>query len=129
MLKLTLGSQTLVDLYHCNSKAIGDIKFVRAAMLEAAILSKATIVTDVFHEFNPQGLSGVVVIAESHIAFHSWPEFGCVSLDIFSCGNKMKPEIAIDHLRIAFGAQDMHLEKILRGRGMELSEQQILGNC
>jgi S-adenosylmethionine decarboxylase len=84
-------------------------------MIEAAKCAKATIVADVFHEFNPHGISGVVVIAESHIAIHSWPEFSCASVDIFTCSADMNPEAAIEYLKTAFKAQKTEVRKINRG--------------
>ena len=111
-----LGNHFLVELYDCNSNLIADIEYVRKTMLEAAKVSQATIVAQVFHEFNPQGLSGVVVIAESHIAIHSWPEFNCASVDIFSCGSKMLPELAINYLQKAFEAKNISTQKLTRGK-------------
>ena len=115
MKELTLGSQHLVEFYGCCANLINDKTFVRQMMIEAAILAKATIVADVFHEFNPHGISGVVVIAESHLAIHSWPEHHCVSLDIFTCSGQMAPEAAIEHLRVAFKAQQVEIQKFKRG--------------
>lgn len=88
---------------------------IREAMIQAAKIAKATIVADVFHEFNPHGLSGVVVIAESHIAIHSWPEHQCASVDIFTCSKDMEPQAAIDFLTRIFKAQKVDVKSIDRG--------------
>jgi S-adenosylmethionine decarboxylase len=85
-------------------------------MVEAARRANATIVTDVFHNFNPHGISGVVVIAESHVAIHSWPEHLCASVDIFSCSDKMTPEVIEDFLKDAFKAEHVVRMEIERGR-------------
>lgn len=111
----SLGRQLLVELYDCDPARIDDPARVRESMLEAARRARATIVTEAFHRFNPQGVSGVVVIAESHLAVHTWPEHGCASIDLFSCSDRMDAWLAIEHLRIAFGAGRMECREIARG--------------
>ena len=71
---------------------------VRKAMLEAAEKSGASIVNDIFHQFNPQGVSGVVVIKESHLSIHTWPEHGYAAVDFFTCSLKTHPKKAMQHL-------------------------------
>ncbi|MBF0292890.1 MAG: adenosylmethionine decarboxylase, partial [Nitrospinae bacterium] len=93
----------------------GDKNVVRRLMLESARLMNVTIVTDVFHSFNPHGVSGVVVIAESHAAIHTWPERGIASVDIFSCGANINPSAALDFLKIEFGAGRKSVMVIRRG--------------
>ncbi|MEX2146463.1 MAG: adenosylmethionine decarboxylase, partial [Candidatus Rokuibacteriota bacterium] len=81
-----LGRHLLLELFDCDSDAINNLEFVKAALVEAAKRAQATIVDVVFHEFNPFGVSGVVVIAESHLSIHTWPEYRYAAVDIFSCG-------------------------------------------
>ena len=99
---ILLGKHYLVEMSGCDSGLINNQAYVKNSMLDAAKLSGANIVADVFHQFNPQGLSGVVVIAESHFAIHTWPEHSCIAIDIFTCGPLMKLELAIKHLETAF---------------------------
>lgn len=84
-------------------------------MEQTGRLIGATIVQSVFHEFNPHGLSGVVIIAESHIAIHTWPEHRCAALDIFTCGQRLHAQPGIDYLRQAFAARDLCYVEIPRG--------------
>jgi len=114
--KMHLGEKVLAEFYGCSVSAINDSGLIRAAMLEAARRAKATIVADVFHEFNPHGISGVVVIAESHIAIHSWPEHGCASVDLFTCSADMEPRAAIDYLKSVFQAERVEIQVVKRGR-------------
>src|SRR3989304_5622831 len=79
-----LGRHLLLELFDCDAEAINSLEVVKASMVEAARLAQATIVDVVFHEFNPFGISGVVVIAESHLAIHTWPEYRYAAVDIFS---------------------------------------------
>ncbi len=71
-----LGRQVLVEFYQCDQAAMNDANQIRQVLLEGVCCSGATIVSDTFHTFNPFGVSGVVVIAESHVAIHTWPAHG-----------------------------------------------------
>lgn len=115
MITKSLGRHLLVEYYGCDLERINDKEFLRDALLEAARRAHATIVTDVFHAFNPHGISGVVVIAESHIAVHTWPEHGCVAIDIFSCGESMRPEVVETFLADVLRAARTTRTEIKRG--------------
>ena len=111
-----LGMHVLADFGGCQivpDKA-DDLE---QTMVKAAELCKATVVNTTFHEFNPIGLSGVVVIAESHLAVHTWPEHGAVCIDLFTCSHEMDPTRALEFLFETFGARTMELERVTRGRG------------
>ncbi len=84
-------------------------------MVEAAKRAQATIVDVVFHEFNPFGISGVVVIAESHLAIHTWPEYCYAAVDVFSCGDTLQPEVAANYLVEQFGADRVNVVELQRG--------------
>lgn len=116
MNKINLGNQYLAEFYGCCVDILNSKDRIREAMIQAANIAKATIVADVFHEFNPHGISGVVVIAESHIAIHSWPEHKCAAIDIFTCSDKMNPQAAIDYLKSVFKAQKVEVKAIARGQ-------------
>jgi S-adenosylmethionine decarboxylase len=88
---------------------------VKGALIEAAKRAQATIVDVVFHEFNPFGVSGVVVIAESHLSIHTWPEYRYAAVDIFSCGETLQPEIAANYLVEQFGAARASVVEMQRG--------------
>jgi len=99
-----LGRHLLVDFFDCDANAISSLQVVKTSMLEAARRSSATVVNTVFHELNPSGVSGVVVIAESHLAIHTWPERRYAAVDIFTCGDVLEPKIAADYLAEMLGA-------------------------
>src|SRR5437588_5942686 len=100
-----LGRHLLLELFDCDLDAINNVETVKGALIEAAKRAQATIVDVVFHEFNPFGVSGVVVIAESHLSIHTWPEYRYAAVDIFSCGDVLQPEIAANYLVEYFGAE------------------------
>jgi S-adenosylmethionine decarboxylase len=110
-----LGRHLLLELFDCDSDALNNLEAVKGALIEAAKRAQATIVDVVFHEFNPFGISGVVVIAESHLSIHTWPEYRFAAVDIFSCGDVLQPEIAASYLVEQFGAERASVVEMQRG--------------
>ena len=110
-----LGRQIAVEYYNCNAGFLNDLAYIKHAMHEAAVACGATIVDEVFHLFNPHGVSGVVVIAESHLAIHTWPEYGYAAVDLFTCGEEISPEIAFEHLRDSLQATSVSITEMKRG--------------
>ena len=86
-----LGKHLLLELNDCDPKLLNDIGLIREIMLAAAHESGATVLGESFHQFSPQGVSGVILIAESHLSVHTWPEHGYAGADIFTCGTRVKP--------------------------------------
>lgn len=82
---LPLARHTLLELHGCDVAMLKDAAALKPVMLDAVLRGRGTIVTDIFHNFSPHGVSGVVVIAESHVAIHTWPEHGFAAIDVFSC--------------------------------------------
>ena len=111
----TLGRHILVEFYNCNEEKMRDSAFVEKAMNEAAVTANATIVNSVFHHFNPYGVSGAVIISESHLAIHTWPEYGYAAVDVFTCGENINPWVAFDHLEKEFEAEKSESTEIPRG--------------
>ena len=110
-----LGQHLLLDLFDCDEKAINSLQTVKASLLEAARRACATVVRLVFHEFSPLGISGVVVIAESHLAIHTWPEYRYAAVDIFTCGDVLEPKVAGEYLAQLFGAAHVSMVQLERG--------------
>jgi len=93
-----LGTHLLIELKECNPEILKSLEKVRSIMVSAAKEAKATIIDISFREFNPFGISGLIVIAESHLTIHTWPEYGYAAVDIFTCGDVIKPEIAASYI-------------------------------
>jgi S-adenosylmethionine decarboxylase len=110
-----LGRQILVEFYDCDKEVLNDAVLIRESMIEAARRSGATIVTDTFHAFSPHGVSGVVVIAESHLAIHTWPEYGYAAVDVFTCGETINPWVIQKHLEDSFSSQKVSSMELKRG--------------
>ncbi|HWP34390.1 MAG TPA: adenosylmethionine decarboxylase [Thermodesulfobacteriota bacterium] len=110
-----LGTHLLLELRDCNPDTIGDLELVKSALVSAATEAKATIVDVSFHQFNPFGISGVVIIAESHLSIHTWPEYGYAAVDIFTCGELLQPEVAAASLIAAFECKSPSMVEMKRG--------------
>lgn len=110
------GKHYLVDFKQCDPETIEQVAVTRAIFLEAAREAKATVVGELFHQFEPVGVSGVLLIAESHVSVHTWPEERFVGVDIFTCGEEMDAEVAIDVLTRGFRAEQVDVRVHLRGR-------------
>lgn len=110
-----LGTHLLVELRDCNPEILKDLNRVKEALVSAAKEAKATIIDVSFHEFNPFGISGMVVIAESHLSIHTWPEYAYAAVDIFTCGDIIKPEIAANYLISQFESRNPSIVEMKRG--------------
>jgi len=104
-----------VELYDCDAGLLNNVGFVEQTLVKAVKISGAKMVQSVVHEFNPHGVSGVVVIEESHFTVHTWPEYGYCALDIFTCGNTIDNYSALHYLKETFQAQSFSVSEIKRG--------------
>jgi len=111
-----LGRHILLELRSCSPEALDDLPFIEGTMLHAAEETGATIIGKLFHQFSPQGVTGVVAIAESHLCIHTWPEYGYAAVDIFTCGENFDPVEAARLIIQAVGSQDPELTELERGR-------------
>jgi len=102
-----LGRQLTIEYYECASNVLLDKTLVEKALLQAAKNSGATIISSSFHGFEPQGVSGVVVIAESHFTVHAWPEHDYAAVDIFTCGDSIDLEVAINSMKDSFESKNV----------------------
>ncbi len=106
----------MAEFYSCDREILDNVDYVKSAMLEAARRTGATIVTETFHHFSPHGVSGAVIIAESHLAIHTWPEFGYAAVDLFTCGDTVSSEAGFSHLRQALRAGHVSTMELHRGQ-------------
>lgn len=109
------GAHLIIDLY--DAKKLDDIGHIEAALRQCVEAAGATLLHIHLHHFEPNGgVSGVAVLAESHISIHSWPENGYAALDVFMCGDA-KPEACVPVLRKAFKPKRIAVSELLRGQG------------
>lgn len=111
----SLGRHLLVEYYDCDVEILDSVEEIRDAMVKAAELSGATVINDTFHHFNPFGVSGVVVIAESHLAIHTWPEHKFAAVDLFTCGDEVDPWIGFNYLKEILKSKYFTVMEMRRG--------------
>ncbi len=110
-----LGRHLLIELYGCNRAMLDDVAGIEEHMRTAARKANSTIVNSTFHRFNPYGVSGVVVIAESHLSIHTWPEYGYAAVDIFTCGDSVDPWKAFEYLKDVLESEKESIFELQRG--------------
>ena len=111
----SLGHHYIVEASECDSKIIGSVEKVQQILVKAAEEAGAQVWSISFSKFPPKGVSGVVVISESHISTHTWPEYRYAAFDIYTCGDAIDPEKAVTYVLEAFGASTSHITEITRG--------------
>ncbi len=111
----SLGKHLIIELFQCDSTLLNDVKTLEHHLLAAVKLSGATVIQPFFHQFSPHGITGVVVVAESHFALHTWPEYGYCAVDIFTCGDTVNGHVALDYLKENLGAANASVMEIKRG--------------
>jgi len=110
-----LGRHLLLELKNCDKEVLDDIDFLRNCLNEAAVRCGATVVGESFYHFSPQGVSGVVNIAESHISAHTWPEYAYAAVDVFTCGEDVEPEKAVEVITQRLGSDSYSVIELRRG--------------
>jgi S-adenosylmethionine decarboxylase len=110
-----LGTHIVCELSGCDSAALTEVSAVEAMMVAAARAANATIVETAFHRFQPYGVSGVVVIQESHLSIHTWPETGYAAMDFYTCGDHTDPWAACEYAAKILGAKSMLTTEVKRG--------------
>lgn len=111
----SLGKHLIIELFQCDSTILNNPKTLEHHLLAAVKLSGATVIQPFFHQFSPHGVTGVVVVAESHFCLHTWPEYGYCALDIFTCGDSVNGNQALDYLKESLKAANASVMEIKRG--------------
>ena len=111
-----VGTHCLLELYDCPAELLNDRAFIERALREAAREAKSTLLSEVSHQFLPHGVTAFVLLAESHISIHTWPENGYAAVDVFTCGEHTKPETACQYLARALHAGKQTLLTLPRRR-------------
>ena len=123
-----IGRHCVYDMGDGNPDLLDDEEFVKKALTEAASAAGATLLNLVSHKFEPQGVTALALLAESHISIHTYPEYGYAAVDAFTCGEHTNPESACRSLKDSFESKSGSME-ILTRRNYALSRHQLLGVC
>ena len=113
----------LLELYRCDYEKLNDESFLRCTLNNAAKFANATVLNLISNKFEPQGVTAIALLAESHLSIHTWPEAKYSAVDIFTCGQNMKPEISCKYLIQALMAKEHHLRIIDRNPPSEVYSQ------
>jgi len=111
----TIGFHYIVEAAGCNPEIISDPERTRETLIRAAKQGGMEVRTSYFYKFRPRGVSGMVIVAESHLSIHTWPEEAYAAVDVYVCGENSNPEDAIDFILEAFEARHAHITEIRRG--------------
>ena len=109
-----IGRHCILELYKCDQAKLNDEAFIRTTITSSAKVAGAKLLNLVTHSFKPQGVTGLALLAESHISIHTWPEIGYAAIDVFTCGDHTMPEKACNLLAEYFLAKDMSFQNIVR---------------
>ena len=109
-----IGRHCILELYQCDHEKLNDEAFVRTIMTSSAKIAGATLINLVTHSFKPQGVTGLALLAESHISIHTWPEIGYAAIDVFTCGDHTMPEKACKLFFKDFLAKNFSFKNIAR---------------
>ncbi|MCR8539142.1 MAG: adenosylmethionine decarboxylase [Prochlorococcus marinus CUG1439] len=113
----------LLELYRCDYEKLNDESFLRCTLNRAAKLAKATVLNLISNKFDPQGVTAIALLAESHISIHTWPESNYSAVDIFTCGQNMLPELASQYLIEALQAEEHSMRIIERNPPVAVLKQ------
>ena len=109
-----IGSHYILELYQCNMAKLNDEAFVRTIITTSAKVAEAKLINLITHSFRPQGVTGLALLAESHISIHTWPEVAYAAIDVFTCGDHTMPEKACKFLSQEFEAKKFSFKSIDR---------------
>ncbi|MGE5632521.1 MAG: adenosylmethionine decarboxylase [Caulobacteraceae bacterium] len=110
-----LGRHILAEIYGCSYEILNNKEKIQQLMVDSALEAGAEVREVAFHKFSPQGVSGVVVISESHLTIHTWPELGYAAVDVFTCGENVNPWDACNYLTEKLKAKHMTATEVQRG--------------
>ena len=108
------GKHCILELYECDEFKLNDEAFLRHTIGLAVKLSGATLLNLITHRFEPQGVTGLALLAESHISIHTWPETGYAAVDVFTCGDHTMPERACEVISRELSARHFSLKSFQR---------------
>jgi S-adenosylmethionine decarboxylase len=120
------GQHVLAEFEGIDPALLDDAAFLRVTLERSLDRAGATVCDVVSKRFVPQGVTVLALLSESHASLHTYPEFGSVFLDVFTCGNRANPELATQLLAEALGATSTNITTIRRGRPAPVAEREVV---
>ena len=124
MIEAPVGTHCILEIHGCPFDKLNDEAFVRHSLAEASRHGMSTLLQLTSHKFEPQGVTSMALLAESHISIHTWPETGYAALDVFTCGPTARPKLACEYLIEAFAATAHSLRILPRGGSLTPASEQ-----
>ncbi|WP_078555454.1 adenosylmethionine decarboxylase [Bacillus alkalicellulosilyticus] len=122
----TMGRHVIAELWGCDVNKLNDMSFIERTFVDAALEAGAEVREVAFHKFAPHGVSGVVIISESHLTIHSFPEHGYASIDVYTCGDRIDPNVASSFISKALEAKTSEVIEVPRGMGpVKVEERKV----
>jgi len=112
--KEKLGSHLIAETYFSNSDILNDEDKLKEALIDSAIYGDMTVINSISHKFSPHGVTALVLLAESHISIHTWPEYGYAAIDIFACGEG-NPHKSLERLKELLPIKEVKVLNVERG--------------
>jgi S-adenosylmethionine decarboxylase len=126
----TMGRHVIAEMWGCNFDKLNNMEYLEKTFVDAALHSGAEVREVAFHKFAPQGVSGVVIISESHLTIHSFPEHGYASIDVYTCGDRIDPNVAAKFISEALEAETCENVELPRGMGpVEMNKLKLTANA
>ncbi|UOQ94104.1 adenosylmethionine decarboxylase [Halobacillus shinanisalinarum] len=123
----TMGRHVIAELWDCNEDKLNDMTYIEQTFVDAALKAGAEVREVAFHKFAPHGVSGVVIISESHLTIHSFPEHGYASIDVYTCGDRIDPNVAAEFIVESLEAGRNEAVEVPRGMGpVEVQQSRAL---
>ena len=117
-----IGRHCILELYGCPNYLLDNQSFIQQVLREAAAIAKSTLLGELSHKFSPQGVTALVLLAESHISIHTWPESGYAAVDVFTCGEHTLPESACEYIANSLQAGKHVLNLVARSGPSHIPE-------
>jgi len=125
VMKMAVGIHIIADMYGVNPALLARVEKMKEIFEGAVKFAKLSKISSDYYQFRPEGASGIVLIAESHLSFHSWPEYGLVTLDIYTCGDPQQAELAYEYIKERLNPSRVDLVRIDRGVEFENEKANI----
>jgi S-adenosylmethionine decarboxylase len=123
----TMGRHVIAELWNCNVEKLNNMDLIEKVFVDAALKSGAEVREVAFHKFAPHGVSGVVIISESHLTIHSFPEHGYASIDVYTCGNRIDPNVACQYIAESLEAKAIEKVEVPRGMGpVDIKQSKVM---
>ena len=121
----TVGVHLVVDAWKCPPALLDDPEKIRQTLINAVQIGRATLIDLCVHQFSPHGITATATLAESHIAIHTWPEYGYFAADLFFCGDG-DPHLAMDYISSTLQAGEIRMKKMTRGLNTSMNEGELI---